>query len=497
MRALVLAPIILALAGCGVHPCKRNSVLLSLSYSGGAEAATSIDLTLTVDGNAAQTRTVAHAPAVTHSSVELDFAPYPAGQTLTVTVTARTAAATVATATQTFVAAPSCTSLEIALYPAANGDDMGIAAGADLSVTPAGDLATADLAAADLAAAPADMTVVPLCQTVIVSTLAGNGTSGFADGSGGRNGTAELGSLTGLGVDSAGNVYVADSSNRRIRKIDPSGNTTTLAGNGQAATIDGSGGPDGGASFNNPAGLVVDSAGNVYVTDVSSSTIRQVAPSGATTTLAGSGKSGFLDGPAASALFSEPSAIGVDSAGRLYIADPGNSRIRALVAGTTSTLAGNGTSGFVDGATGAVTEVDSPFGLSADTSYVYIADSFNSRVRKIAVATGATTTLAGSGNATLNDSDGTGAAADISFPTAVAVDGSGNLYVVSTAGGGRVRKITPDGTTTTVAGNNVAGDTDGVGCSAQFSSLWGIAVRGNTLWVADRGNHSIRKIQLP
>lgn len=298
-----------------------------------------------------------------------------------------------------------------------------------------------------------------------VTTLAGNdmfadlnggmtNPGGYRDGTGGPHGTAELNGPTGIAVDSEGNVYVADTQNSRIRKIDPSGNVTTLAGNGQEGSVDGTGGPDGTASFVSPVAVAVDTQGNVYVADGGANNIRRIDPSGNVTTIAGNGMTGHVDGTGGAdgtAEFNEPTGVAVDAAGNLYVADSGNNRVRRIdQSGNVTTLAGNGTSGFqtyMDGTGGpdGTAQFDGPTGVSVDSrGNVYVADSNNERIREIDPS-GNVTTLAGNG--VQGYADGTGGAeggAEFNQPLAVAVDVHGNAYVADT-GNNRIRKITQPG----------------------------------------------------
>jgi len=291
-------------------------------------------------------------------------------------------------------------------------------------------------------------------------------------------------------VDSSGNVYVADYFNHRIRKITPAGNVTTLAGSGTAGFADGLGAS---AQFNAPSGIAVDSAGNVYVADDLNHRIRKITPAGNVTTLAGSGTQGSADGLGASASFTQPSGIAVDSAGNVYVAEYRNDRIRKITpAGNVTTLAGS-TPGFADGL-GASAQFFGPMDVAVDSAgNVYVADTRNHRIRKITPA-GNVTTLAGSGTAGF--ADGLGASAQFSTPNSVAVDSAGNVYVADNQNN-RIRRITPAGNVTTIAGSGTAGFANGLGASARFNRLNGVAVdsTGN-VYVADFNNSRIGKIEI-
>jgi len=315
----------------------------------------------------------------------------------------------------------------------------------------------------------------------VVTTLAGS-TQGYADDTGAA---AQFSGSTGVAVDAAGNVYVADNYNHRIRKVSPTGVVTTLAGSTQGYA-DGTGAA---AQCNNPSGVAVDVAGNVYVADWGNNRIRKVSPAGVVTTLAGSTQ-GYADGTGAAAKFDGPVGVAVDAAGNVYAADSSNRRIcKVSPAGVVTTLAGS-TKGYADG-TGAAAKFDDPAGVAVDASgNVYVADWGNNRIRKVSPV-GVVTTLAGS---TRGYSDGTGASAKFSNPTGVAVDEAGNVYVADW-GNNRIRKVSPAGVVTTLAGST-KGYADGTGAAAQFSLPSCVAIDGaGTIYVGDHGNHRIRKIQ--
>ena len=319
----------------------------------------------------------------------------------------------------------------------------------------------------------------------VVTTLAGS-TLGFADGAGSA---AQFNYPSGVAVDSSGTVYVADIYNSRIRKISSAGVVTTLAGSGTAGFADGTGSI---AQFNYPLGIAVDSSGTVYVGDYYNHRIRKITPAGAVTTLAGS-TAGFADGTGSAAQFNYPFGVAVDSSGTVYVGDSGNQRIRKITpAGVVTTLAGSGTAGFADG-TGSAAQFYNPSGVAVDPSgTVYVADRYNQRIRKITPA-GVVTTLAGSGTAGF--ADGTSSAAQFNYPEGVAVGSSGTVYVGDSSNH-RIRKITSSGVVTTLAGSGIADFADGTGSSAQFSSPQGVAVDSSgTVYVADTNNHRIRKVE--
>ena len=210
-----------------------------------------------------------------------------------------------------------------------------------------------------------------------VDTLAGS-TSGFADGAGAA---AKFYYLFGVAADAAGNIYVGDSNNQRIRKISPDGTVGTLAGSGSPGCADGVGAA---ASFDYPYGVTVDSAGNLYVADHSAHRLRKITPDGTVSTLAGS-TSGFADGAGAAASFDSPTGVTVDAAGNVFVADTNNERIRKITPnGTVSTLAGSGHPGSIDGV-GATASFNSPLGVAVDAAgNLLVADCDNHRIRRLA-----------------------------------------------------------------------------------------------------------------
>ena len=265
-----------------------------------------------------------------------------------------------------------------------------------------------------------------------VSTLAGNGIAGFKEGEGL---VAEFKLPFGIVTDASGNVYVGDGGNNRIRKVTAAGVVSTLAGNGNSGFVDG---PADVAQFNNPEGVAVDASGNLFVADFANYRVRKIS-GGGVTTVAGNGIAGFKEGDALAAQFFDPEGIAVDESENLFVAEYGNSRIRKIAAGVVTTHAGNGIEGFKDGAA-TNAEFDSPFGVAADASgNIYVGDFRNNRIRKI---TGSTVvTFAGDGMDGFKD--GPGVTAQFTRPQGVAVDALGNVYVAD-RGNHRIRKITKD-----------------------------------------------------
>jgi len=324
---------------------------------------------------------------------------------------------------------------------------------------------------------------------VVVTTYAG-----LAQTTGSTDGTASAARFyydQSVVVDGSGNVYVADTQNQTIRKISSTGTVSTLAGLAQTSgSSDGSGSS---ARFNGPTGVAVDGSGNLYVADQYNATIRKITSAGVVSTLAGSaGNSGATDGSGSTAKFSQPAGVSVDGSGNVYVADSGNNAIRKITsAGLVSTLAG-GSYGSSDGS-GSAAKFSSPNGVAVDGSgNIFVADSYNSTIRKITSA-GVVTTFAGQAGNT-GVTDGSGSAALFSLPFGIAVDASGSVYVTDDSAQ-TIRKITSAGVSSTLASTPfTSGSTDGADSAARFDNPTGIAVDGSgNLFIADSGNSTVRK----
>ena len=320
---------------------------------------------------------------------------------------------------------------------------------------------------------------------------------GLAGSSGSANGTgsdARFSFPSGVGMDSGGNVYVADKNNNTIRKVTPAAVVTTLAGlPGGRGSTDGTGTS---ARFWSPQGLAADNAGNVFVADSPNQTIRKVTSAGVVTTLAGlAGSAGGADGTGSAARFNVPTGLAVDIAGTVCVADTINHTIRKVTsAGAVTTLAGlAGSAGSADG-TGSGARFNQPFAVATDgAGNVFVADTLNNTVRKV-TSEGIVTTFAGMAGSA-GSADGAGSAARFDYPECVAVDGAGNVFVADTLNQ-TIRKITPTGEVTTLAGlAGSYGSADGAGSDARFNYPGSVAVDGmGNVYVADADNNTIRKV---
>ena len=344
--------------------------------------------------------------------------------------------------------------------------------------------------------------ILKVDSTGTTTTIAGDETRGFG-GDGGPAGDADIYNPRGVTVDSAGNLYIADTSNHRIRRVDSEGVITTIAGDGTRG-FGGDGGPATQAQLRNPEDVAVDSAGNLYIADTSNHRIRRVDSEGVITTIAGSGESGFDGdgGPAVEAWLGGPSGVAVDGTGNLYIADRLNHRVRKVdSAGIITTIAGWGESVYNfttggDGVPATQATLGSPAGLAVDgAGNLYIADWGDHRVRKVDSA-GIITTIAGSieGNPWGFSGDGGPAVeARLDGPSGVAVDGTGNLYIADTENN-RIRRVNAAGVITTIAGMGDIGD-GGPAVEAWLDGPSGVAVdETGDLYIADRANNRIRKV---
>jgi hypothetical protein len=335
----------------------------------------------------------------------------------------------------------------------------------------------------------------------VITTFAGGGI-----GDGGPATNAPLNDPSGVAVDTAGNIYIADYGNSRIRKITvSSGVITTIAGTGTDGYA-GDGGPATSAQLNRPSGVAVDTAGNIYIADYGNSRIRKVdAITGVITTIAGTGTSGYAGdgGPATSAQLNDPRGVAVDTAGKIYIADTSNNRIRKVTGspGVITTIAGTGTSGYAgDGGPATTARLNYPSGVAVDTAFnIYIADSDNYRIRKVTVSSGVITTIAGTGTDGFAGDGGPATSAQLNDPRGVAVDTAGNIYIADFFNN-RIRTVTGSpGVITTIAGDGTSGyaGDGGPATSAQLRNPRGVAVdTAGNIYIADRDNDRVRKVLL-
>ncbi len=328
-------------------------------------------------------------------------------------------------------------------------------------------------------------------KAVGVTTLAGwPGASGAADGSGR---SARFAFPGGVRVDPSGNLFVADSSNYTIRKVTPGGVVTTVAGTpGKSGSADG---PAAKAQFAGIGGVAIDSAGNLFVADSGNYTIRKITPAGVVSTFAGlAGTRGDTDGTGTAARLYDPQNLAIDSADNIYVPDGAGNVVRKITpAGVVTTLAGSGATGSADG-TGLAAQFNNPTGIAVDPrGIVYVADNGNNTVRRIAPG-GVVTTLAGIPQVSGN-TDGDGKLASFYGPAGVGIDSSGNVYVADSRNN-TIRMISPSGFVTTVAGLSGDADSiDGLGGTARFNSPGDVTIDSSGIvYVADALNSTIRRI---
>ena len=384
----------------------------------------------------------------------------------------------------------------------------------------------------------------------VLSLIAGTGTSGFS-GDGGPAVSARLSYPGNLVVDGGGNLYIADWGNDRIRKVNTEGIISTIAGNGKER-FEGDGGPATSASLNGPRGVAVDPAGNVYIADRGNSRIRKVDTVGLISTIAGNGTSGFSgDGGLATAASFDAWSLAVDVSGNLYITDPRNHRVRKVnAAGIISTVAGdggdtfggdggpatatsvvpvdifvdpggnlyladasyrvrkvngdgiittiacNGTSGFTGDGGPATAASCVPYRVARDSAgNLYVADGSSKRIRKVSAA-GIITTVAGRGTGQSSGDGGPATLAELIQPLGVAVDPAGNVYIAD-EGSNRIRKVNTAGIISTIAGNDTQGFSGdgGPATSASLNKPREVAVdAAGNVYISDAGNFRIRKV---
>jgi hypothetical protein len=330
----------------------------------------------------------------------------------------------------------------------------------------------------------------------IINTFAGNGISTYA-GDGGPATSAQINEPSGLAFDKAGNTYIMDQYNYRIRKVSALGIITTIAGTGVPG-YSGDGGLATSAQFARSINIATDTFGNLYFTDGGNNRIRRISSSGIITTVAGTGIAGYSGdgGMATLAKLNSPTGLAVDNTGNLYIADDINYVIRKVsTSGIITTVAGNATPGYSgDGGPATLAQLNQIFAVTVDNlGNLYLSDQLNQRIRKVSIS-GMITTFAGNGTAGFSGDGLPATAAQLNFPAAVAIDISGNIYIADQVNN-RVREVSTSGIITSIAGNGSAGYS-GDGGAATIASInatseINISPSG-VLCICDNNNNRIR-----
>lgn len=332
----------------------------------------------------------------------------------------------------------------------------------------------------------------------VITTIAGNGSSVYS-GDGGPATAAGMNTPVEMFADPAGNVYIADQFNHRIRKVDTHGTITTVAGTGSQG-FSGDGGPATAAQINTPIGVFVDVGGNVLISDVGNQRIRKIDTHGVITTVAGNGGKGYGGdgGPATQASFFNPVRAVEDTAGNIYIADQSNHRVRKVdTNGIVTTIAGTGVMGFSgDGGPAASAMLNNPTAVALGPGgNLYFADQFNHRIRRVDPG-GTITTIAGTGAAGFSGDGGAATSAELNYPGGLVVDSSNNVFLSDDVNN-RVREVASSGVITTVAGNGSVGFSGdgGPATAAQLNATFGVALDGaGDLLLGDSMNNRIRKV---
>ncbi len=332
----------------------------------------------------------------------------------------------------------------------------------------------------------------------IISTIAGNGTGGYS-GNSGQATAAELFEPYGVTLDASGNIYIGDFANAVIRVVNTSGIISNFAGT-HTPGFSGDGGQATAAQLSDPGGVTFDPAGNLYIADFGNQRIRMINTSGIITTIAGNGSAGYSGdgGPATAADLSDPFGTAIDAAGNVYIADYTNNRIRMVnTSGIISTFAGNGTPAYGgDGGPATAASIYDATGICFDPAgNLYIADYYNNRIRMVNTS-GIISTFAGNGVASYSGDGGPATAAEINQPVDVMIDASGNIYAQEWAGF-RIRKISTAGIITTYVGTGIAGYSGdgGQATAAQINYSLGLAFdAAGDLLISDEANNRIRMV---
>ena len=332
-----------------------------------------------------------------------------------------------------------------------------------------------------------------------IRTVAGSGLAGFG-GDGGPSTVAMLNVPSGVHVDDGGNLYIADTANHCIRRVDQAGTITTVAGVGRAG-FSGDGGPARSAHLQSPFGVFVDRQGAVWVPDFGNERLRRVATDGTIATVAGTGTPGFAGdgGPAIAAQLRGPTEVGEDADGNLYVSDLGNRRVRRITPdGRIDTLAGNGTPGFSgDAGPARSAQLLLPSDVCVDERNTYIADTRNHRIRRIDERE-IITTAAGNGRAGFGGDGAAALAATLNQPASVISDRAGGIFFAD-KGNHRIRRVYANGRIATIAGTGTAGDAPdgGTADAIPLNGPTGLALsESGELWIADTLNHRIRRLNL-
>ena len=335
--------------------------------------------------------------------------------------------------------------------------------------------------------------LIPSGSAQIMNTVAGNGSENASATS------AQLSEPFGVAVDGRGNLYIADRANHRIRKMSPSGLISTVAGTGEVG-YSGDGGPATCARLYSPFGVAVDSSGNLYIADFGNCRIRKVNPSGIISTVAGNGSYGYGGdgGPATAAVLNYPLDVAVDSIGNLFIADRSNNRIRKVSpSGIITTVAGTGAYGY-SGDSGPATSarLNFPHNVAVDgKGNLFIADTQNNRVRRVD-RSGIISTIAGTGYGGYSGDGGQATSAQLAFPYSILVDNSGNLFIADNYNH-RIRKVNPSGVISTVAGTDYGCERGDCGKATlvRLNSPRGVTVDSrDELYIADSYSHRVRRV---